>query len=248
MNPLITLITPTGGRPVAFSQCEKYIKNQTIFNKPLFPIQWIVIDDCIPATQCNLGQEYYVGTKSWSPGINTQRYNMDQAISYVRGEFIFIIEDDDYYAPTYLETMLNLLKVAPIVGECIAKYYNLKVPGYKILNNYENSSLCQTAFSKDYLKLMYNSVNSGQFYFDIEFWNEVKKEKLPALLMWNLDLCIGIKGMPGRSGVTGKGHEDKGYYYDSNFSKLKELVGVKDAQFYIGVADAINRQRPKNLS
>lgn len=241
----ITLMTPTGGRPEAFAQCERYISSQTTKAK----IQWIVIDDCNPPTECTMGQVYHRGTKVWEQGINTQRYNMDQAISHIRGEYIFIIEDDDYYSPYYLETMMRLLKIAPIVGEGVAKYYNLKVPGHKTLYNYGNSSLCQTAFTKKYIPLFYKSVHSGEKLFDIDFWNRVKTEKLPALLAWNLNLSIGIKGMPGRSGITGQGHEDKGYYYDSNFSKLKELVGAKEAQFYIniinkyykGVSDAVNR-------
>jgi len=247
MNPIITLITPTGGRPEAFAQCEYYIKNQTVFGASMFPLQWIVIDDCTPPTKCNLGQEYHRGTKLWEPGVNTQRYNMDQAISFVKGDYIFIIEDDDYYAPTYLGTMLKLLKVAPVVGEGVAKYYNIRVPGHKVLNNYKNSSLCQTGITKEYVPLLYQAVHSGELYFDVKFWDMVKERKIPTLLMWNLDLCIGIKGMPGRVGISGHGHEDKGYYFDSNFSKLKTLVGSQAAQFYIGVADAINRQRPKNI-
>lgn len=247
---LVTLITPTGGRPEAFTQCEKYIKNQTVKN----PLQWIVIDDCNPPTKCNLGQVYYRGTKTWEEGINTQRYNLDQAISHIKGEYIFIIEDDDYYSPTYLETMISLLQLAPIVGEGIAKYYNLKVPGHKILYNYENASLCQTAFRKGYIPDFYKALHSGEKLFDLEFWNKIKLKKIPALLLWNLNLSIGIKGMPGRSGITGQGHEDKGYYYDATFSKLKELVGPIEAQFYIGVIErnykgvynASNRERPKN--
>lgn len=235
-NPLITLITPTGSRPEAFAQCERYIKNQTFKNS----IQWIVIDDSIPETKCTLNQTYVRSPKLWSTDINTQRYNIDAALEHITGEYIFIIEDDDYYHPQYLQYYFNLLSTTPVnvVGEADAKYYNLNIPGHRRMFNNEHSSLCQTAFHKSQLPLFSKAVHSGELYFDVVFWNLLKENSIPRLLMNDSGLSVGIKGMPGRSGI-GVGHKERGYLFDTNFEMLRKWTGL-NAEYYITV---INERR-----
>lgn len=226
---MITLITCTGERQEAFSQCEKYLERQTYKG----PVQWIVVDDGKIPTTVRLSCEYYRGPKIWEEGFNTQRLNMDLALTKVNPatRAIFIIEDDDWYSPSFIETSLNLLKYADIVGIADTAYYHIKIPGIKYMKNFSHASLCQTAISYKLLPLLIKAVNSGEKYFDIELWKYTNQAKLKSILIQDPKLSIGMKGLKGRGGI-GVGHRDRGYEYDVNFKKLEELIGVDDGLFY----------------
>lgn len=224
---LVTLITPTGARAEAFALCELYMKRQTYKGQ----IQWLVIDDCKPETKCNLNQEYYRGPRDWQPGLNTQRFNMELALEKVKGDIIFPIEDDEYYAPNYIETMVEFLKHVSIAGISRARYYHVKIPGYKLLPNEKHAALSQTALRKDCLHLLKGAVNSGEFYFDGQLWHKARQIQKRSLLIANTNLSIGIKGLPGRTGLT-PGHKEKDYLYDANHAMLSSWIGA-DKLYYM---------------
>lgn len=230
--PLVTVITCTGGRPEAFSQCEKYMARQTYKG----PIQWIIIDDCEPSTNITLPfgdyqntwvrQEYYKGPKTWRQGINTQRLNMDLAIKYVKGDYIFIWEDDDMYHANFIEAYMNLLQYYSVVGEGNAKYYNISERMYKEWGNYQHASLCQTGFRKEILHIFDDSVNSGVLFMDCQFWLTLRQHGVKPFIFANQDYVIGMKGLPGRFGI-GAGHQpqEQGFKRDPDLSVLKSWVG-----------------------
>lgn len=228
--PLITLITTTGWRPKAFELCEKYIARQTYKG----PVQWIVVSDDNPEkpTKMNMGQEYYQSPKIWRPGINTQRLSLDLAITKIKGDYIFIIEDDDWVGPTYIETYLDILRHAPLIGECDTTYYSLRVRGYKNMENFKHASLCQTAFKKEYLPWFDRAVNAGTLFVDIELWGTARNKGHKYILFNGPKLAYGMKGLPGRDGI-GYGHTNTHEFIsDPQFVKLKQLLG-EDANAYI---------------
>jgi hypothetical protein len=228
----ISLITTTGSRPAAFELCEKFMARQTYKGE----IQWIVVDDSPKnPTKCTMGQQYVVGPKEWKPGINTQRYSLDVALPLVKGDYVFIIEDDDRYAESYLATYVDMLKHADIVGEGNVTYYSLKVKGFKEMGNLNHASTCQTAFRRNQLGAFERAVHSGEKYFDILYWNTLRANKSRYILFHGLSLCTGMKGLPGRGGI-GFGHTNTHEFTpDSNFVKLKQLVGEEDAKLYINM-------------
>lgn len=193
--------------------------------------QWIVIDDCEPRTEPTLGQTYLRGPKTWEPGINTHRLNLDMALKHVEGEAVFIIEDDDYYAANYLQAHVQLLKHAGAVGEARSRYFNVTLPGYKIMPNTKHSSLAQTSFRATQLKLFEQAVNSGDLYFDITFWKKLNEAAIPSLLISDRSLCVGIKGLPGREGIS-PAHRSRDFSYDPDFKVLKEWIG-NDSNLYL---------------
>ena len=73
---------------------------------------------------------------------------MEEALSRIEGDYILILEDDDYYAPTYIEEMVKLLSQADIVGEVNAKYYNLKIPGFRQMGNTHHAPLLRPELLK----------------------------------------------------------------------------------------------------
>jgi len=228
---LVTLITPGGGRPEAFVLCEKYVARQTYKGA----IQWIVADDN-PADPviCTMGQEHVFGDLVWKPGFNTQRYNMAAALPLVKGDYVLVIENDDYFHPEYIENYVYWLEKFDIVGTTESVYYSLRTRGYKEMKNFQHCSTTQTAFRKSYLPQFERALHSGQTFFDIELWNTARNKRHNYLLAsTGKPLCIGMKGLPGRYGV-GVGHTDNDFISDPNFVKLKELVG-DDAKAYISM-------------
>lgn len=228
----ISLITPTGSRPAAFKLCEQWMKNQRNLG-PHKIKEWLVVDDCQNnPTKCTMGQTYLKGPKEWRPGFNTQRYNMDVLLERVTGDIILVIEDDEYYSPEYLSTMVKLLESASIAGLSNSRYYHLQAPGWKFMNNYQHASLCQSAIRKEALPLLVDAVHSGEYYFDIQLWKKALETGASSVLLSNTNLSIGIKGMPGRSGL-GAGHEMIGYKGDRDMTMLNQWLG-DDAKYYSG--------------
>lgn len=231
---LVTLITPTGARPEAFNQCMYYMNRQTYKG----PIQWIVVDDAEPRQPMpaklgnNITIEYHRGPKLWTPKINTQRPNMDLALNHVKGEFIFVIEDDDWYHPSYLETFLWLMQRYDVVGEANNKYYAIKAKSYKEWSNLKHASLCSTGLKYSQLSILDEAINSGELFMDISFWRKCTEQQINAVLFMGLRLGVGIKQMPGRHGI-GAGHnpEAQGFLSDMHMIVLEKWIGA-DVEYY----------------
>jgi hypothetical protein len=221
--PDVTLLTPTGGRPKAFMLCEKYMARQTYKGN----IHWVVVDDCEPRTKCTMGQQYLRGPVSWMPGMNTQHGNMLTALKGVKGDLVFFIEDDDWYSPEYIETMVDLheaLKV-PIWGEGDARYYNVATRSWKRMENMHHCSLCQTAIETSMVHVLKKAIETNDKYFDITLWAMSRQGNAAGKVVLDLNLSMGIKGMPGRHGI-GVGHEpDDKWKNDPFLTQLKRWIG-----------------------
>lgn len=243
---MIVLITPTGGRPHQFKLCMEWMKRQTYTGRVL----WIVIDDCVPKTTNSLKQNFRENwtivkkypRPAWQIGGNTQGRNLRSAVTVLKAlpkgwiEGIFIIEDDDYYKPTYLEEMLKQLNGFDIAGQSNSIYYNIRTKVYRVHKNGESitkhASLFETCFSIKLLSLFEEA--TYQKWVDVVFWKTAKEKGVLTNLFTNLKLAIGIKGMSGRNGI-GIGHKlGNGFtgIKDADLSKLKEFVG-EDYKYYI---------------
>lgn len=250
-EPIVSIITCTGNRPEAFSLCKKYVERQTFKGT----IQWVVIDDGKDAildagtlTRKNATVDTVRALRTWEPGLNTQRFNMEQALRAVTGDYIFIFEDDDWYHPEYIERMLFLLKKYPLVGEGNSKYFNIKARAWKEMRNTRSSSLSQTALHKSIMPLLKDAINSGEFFFDIHLWRNAYEKKIDSLIFTDKQLSVGMKGLPGRDGL-GTGHKvnsnvNERWFPDPKFTKLEEWVG-KDVDSYRKFVQAAKMQEIK---
>ena len=190
-EPKITLITPTGDRPEAFRLCEKWISQQT-----LKPFEWIVIDDGEVPTQITQGQNYIrrQGRKSSEHTLPDQ---MLEALKYVTGDFVIMIEDDDYYHPEYLQLMVQQLQTAELVGEVGARYYYLPTATFRHYTEHTHSSFCRTGFRKNVIPLLSEICKASNESLDINLWEQWTGTKQQQWKSTTIG-CIGIKGMPGR--------------------------------------------------
>ena len=237
---MIALITPTGVRAKQIKLCSEFMKRQTY----LGDVVWVIVDDGDPSTADFIPREFkrnwqvvkiYPKDK-WVPGMNTQSSNLLiglDAVNKYKPEAIFIIEDDDYYAPDYLKTMTKLLKGNDLIGEQNTVYYNVIQHRWYPNRNTMHASLFQVGFVFELIP-MFRKVcleRKGKF-IDICFFREATRQN-KKIYFTKARLSIGIKGLPGRSGI-GFGHRmnTSKMTDDTNMKKLKELIG-EDYIYYV---------------
>lgn len=230
-----TLITPTGDRFQAFQLCYLWFLRQTI--RP--SILLIIDDGQVPLTDAMKipeEAEYVRRTPKPSDPPHTLAINLLTAIPKIMNKKILIMEDDDWYGPEYLETMVTQLNHADLLGLKTIYYYQLKSKVWKSGIQSHKTSLAQTAFTSRVISTLKEICTSGerdiQRYGVIDrfLWSRFKGKKrlfLPERL-----LHVGMKGLPGRPGLA-EGHlaDSWGYKSDKNLEKLKELLG-DDVEVY----------------
>lgn len=234
---MIALITPTGDRPKQIQLCEEFMRKQDYKGKVL----WILVDDCVPETTGNIGISGFSDNWTvihiypkvkWKLGDNSQANNILRGLDVLRYypiEAVFIIEDDDYYSPQYLSVMMEKLKGFDVVGQQCTVYYNPVIRGWMRNGNYTHASLFQVAFSITVLPQFASVCRRRIKYIDMNFFRSMAHHKVN--LFNGQDLAIGIKGLPGRTGI-GMGHRAEiKMARDPEFLKLKELIG-EDYKYY----------------
>ena len=230
---MIALITPTGARKGQFELCKQWMKHQTYTGE----VVWIVVDDGVPITIDN-----GVFRKDWTivkiyprpewNGNNTQARNIKVGVDWIKSNYrehtieaIFIIEDDDYYKPIYLERMMSRLGNYSLLGETNTIYYNVQWRRYVTNPNLHHASLFQTAFTWDAIPLMKASYSDK--FIDAKLWHLCRNK----FLFFENFLSLGIKGMPGRGGI-GAGHTlAMTMANDLGMNFLRKHIG-NDAKFY----------------
>jgi hypothetical protein len=235
---MITCISPTGDRELAFSLCKKWMSNQTVK-----PDQWIIVDDGAVPISGEMSEEYihYIRRepKSTDPKC-TLLVNLKEAIPFIKGDKIFIIEDDEYYAPNYIEEMSKQLDSYEVVGIGKAKYYHLPTGKYDIDKNMDHASLAETGFRSSFLPEFANCIEkTNGFWLDVQIWKRVfdPRNQIKGLVFVDGDsLYLGMKGLPGRKGI-GIGHNPYSYRKnvdDTGRTQLKKWV-PNDYQIYLDI-------------
>lgn len=227
----ITLITPTGMRLESLQRCASFVHR---FTGP-YQIQWIIVDDGPKPSfvECDRRiQLCYIRPEHRWVGNHTLAKNLVEAVPFVTSDLIFFIEDDDWYAPDYLEFMVDEFQLGKkIIGEFPSFYYYVPRRLWKNCDNRMHASLCQTAIHADLLPLLKricHNNNNGQGFVDIGLWNSVPSTER-VLIHGTHPHCIGIKGMPGRSGI-GMGHRPDSLASDwvrdeMDLSQLQKWIG-----------------------
>ena len=208
---MIALITPTGGRQKQIELCAKFMKNQTYEGKVL----WIIVDDGKVVTTNSITEDFrdnwtiikLYPTPKWSKGDNTQARNLLEGLNVIEYfhtiTAIFIIEDDDYYCPQYLEIMTKKLEGYKLVGQRYTIYYHITARAWLENANTKHSSLFQVAFTPDLIPSFRKICKAKATFIDINFFREVDNKDI--YLFNGAPLAVGIKGMDGRAGI-GMGH------------------------------------------
>lgn len=193
---MLTLITPTSGRPEAFSLLERWIASQTYGAS----FEWIVAVENDQNYKFNLYQK--IIRTSPKRRIHSLANNLAEALKIANGDNILIIEDDDYYAPDYIQFVADALSDYSLVGVTPAHYYHVGRQRFRYFANKAHASLAQTAFSRDLIRFVLEICKRGRPFIDRELWGLYQGKKG---FIKNENIHVSIKGMPGTRGI-GAGH------------------------------------------
>jgi len=218
---MITVITATGDRPLAFALCQHWMRNQTVQ-----PNQWVVIDDGKVPTDPMVRMQYVRREPQPNDPSPTLILNLKTAFPLVMGDKVIIVEDDEYYSPGYVEEMSRQLDQHEIVGIMMSKYYHLPSGGYCVHPNTRHASLCATAFRSSFLPEVKEILNvcerENYQYLDMRMWPRTGPRGY-LFADTAKTLYVGIKGMPGRSGIC-KGHDAAFYIRSSKDTADRETL------------------------
>lgn len=222
---MLTVITPTGARPEALALCDKWMQHQTDQN-----FVWVVLDDGPDQSPRPERCDMIVRPRWRWHGENTQHRAMLELLRVTDDSPKIVSEDDDHYTPGYIASMRVLLDQGyGLVGEHSALYYHVGMRQYKEMSNRKHASLCSTAFQgKEAHDRIKKLCDKKVRMIDHQLWREYAgKKKLQATR-----LSVGIKGLPGRSGI-GCGHNLKGGKKDLGLDFLRATIG-SNAEYYRG--------------
>ena len=218
----IGIIIPTrGDRPEFLKNCLRMIEAQTIYKMKPRPI----IDICI------------VDYKATSPECDiTARYR--KGYEYFRGkgfDIIFLLEDDDFYHPSYMSCMINYWEEnyrPPILGLQHTVYYHIGLKKYYYMHHRTRSSAMNTTIKPD---LIFKWCPDHYAYTDIHLWETIKNG---VTVKPNAEICLGIKhgiGLCGGGMHTTQLHRysDKDSFDDIDFKFLKENTDPESFKFYL---------------
>lgn len=226
----LSLITCTADRPWAMARAEFQMARQTCpFD------EWIVADDGTDAATLTLGQTHLRRERDGEGALSLGR-NMLAALEAVTGDLIVVIEDDDWYHPEYLSTCVNHLQSRQATGDPMQRYYNVAQRRYVVMNN-RGSALCQTAFHRSLLPKMRQAIEEAlsvnHYGIDARFWAKLSPSQY---LLQAGQQTVGMKGLPGRSGL-GMGHRPdskRPWQDDPRGITLRSWLGA-DADAYLAL-------------
>lgn len=222
----ITCLTCAVSRPEAWKLSELYMSRQT-----MQPIQWLVIDDDTPKTECTMGQEYHYRPEFRGRGslCKKVRYALEKGL--VKGDMLVFWENDDYYAPNYLETAHARMQGVDVAGEGQAIYYNVRERWWFEHQNMQHASLCATyVAARAYPSLLRLVTTSQCPFLDVRIWGLKMRRKVFAA---NPRTTVGMKAMPGALGYgNGHGERDKSARDDVDLTTLSSWMSPEDAQNY----------------
>lgn len=226
---------------------EKYIRRQTTDD-----FFWVVVDDVWDTEKPERCDLFIRREPQWDPaGGPTMLKNLAaafRAIEHMGFDLILFIEDDDWYHPSYIETMQRRIMEQPpeikMIGENYHKYYNVAVRTYMINGNNIHAALCATGVRGDIIQeCIHYCENDIYQFFDFWLW---KKSGIPGAL-YEGDLVVGIKSLPGRVGI-GLGHHkmfaSQRCRQDPGLDILIQWIDI-DAYSYVDFYDPDIKVQPK---
>ena len=224
MSELI-LITPTGGRVEGMELLAQYLDAQTYKG----PATFLVVDDCDPATplpDSRFAVEVLRPSWRWQKGDNTQCQSMALALDQVGdNDTVLIIEDDDAYLQNHIEATLHELETVELVGEKVARYYNVYTRRHQTMSQSNHATLASTGMRGNALKLLREICDRPTRSIDINLWHEFHG---PKSLTENANV-VGIKGLPGRGGI-GIGHK-AGFGQPDMTNTLRQWLGARSENY-----------------
>jgi hypothetical protein len=163
----------------------------------------------------------------------TYRYRMGYEFLKGKCDVVLFIENDDWYASNYIETMVNewINRGKPdIIGTNHTIYYNIRFKAWFTMRH-NSRSMAMSTLIKSGLNFKWCADN--QPYTDIHLWNTIKNK---VIFEPKETICMGIKHGIGKLG--GYAHVDRQERFinkDSDLSFLKSKVDKESFEFYANI-------------
>lgn len=226
---MIVLITPTADRPSGLDLCEQWMIRQSLAWD-----RWIVADGGVSKCTPRLAQEHLL-VDPQPRGFKSLCTNLIVAVEKVgllgKDDVVLIIEDDDYYKPSYIEdAVARIEQGVQLTGPRWLTYYNVKFKAWMKMTNVASAPLCGTAIRGDALPYLAQAakdcIRRASHHVDGALW------KMPLTRKLHEDpKLVGMKGLPGNVGI-GIGHDPRrGWTQDPQMNYLSKLLG-EDAKRY----------------
>lgn len=203
------IIPDRGDRPEFLKNCLRMISNQT-----LQPSIIELVNDEPLSKECDITWRYRTGYD------RLRNKELD---------IIALIENDDWYSPTYLETMVNewINRGKPnIIGTDHTIYYHIGLFAHFTMHHTQRSSAMSTLIRPD---LEFKWCQDNEPYTDIHLWESLKG----IIFKPENTICMGIKHGVGLCG--GRSHVDRLNRYvnkDENKDFLKKILDLDSYWFY----------------
>jgi glycosyltransferase involved in cell wall biosynthesis len=217
-----SVITCTGDRPTAFAICAELMSRQIVK-----PSEWIIIDDGKTNTRVpNFSFVKYIKrARKRNEPAHTLPAQFQKAMHQVTTDIVIVMEDDDWYYSRYFESILPLFAKYDLVGQVCNVYYFMREKQYFVHNNLEHSSLCSTAFTRKVFSF-FDHINLNKPYIDMSLWRATGYAQ--CLYTPDKQVVLGIKGLPGRVGITYNANRrilKRGMQNDRRLGYFKNVVG-----------------------
>jgi hypothetical protein len=154
-------------------------------------------------------------------------------LAYVADGLVLVMEDDDWYHPEYVQTVVDAFEPhLDMIGVAPSHYYHLPTKTHRCCANQHHASLAQTAFRTKISRQVIQTCKNKSPSVDLRLWNSnsgIPRDLIPNKASDGRLLHLGLKGMPGEPGI-GMGHRLQPKS-DPHGKRLRDMLGV-DAEDY----------------
>jgi len=213
-NLKLAFVTPTrGDRNEFLALCKRYVNRQSLFVDSNISYQHFIIDYEPTSDEVDLNDRYQKG--------------LEQALEF-DADLIFFIEDDDWYHPNYVKSLIDLWlsKDQPsLFGFNTTIYYHITKRKVWYLDHPNHASMFNTVIDKELAEEIVKNrlfTRTPNIYLDIFLW---KREVNKLSFETPKKLCLGIKH--GKGIVAGMGHKGEFWKYEED-RELEILHSIMD--------------------
>lgn len=207
------IIPDRGDRPEFLEQCFKMLDYQTRKPDKIVLANWVANSE-----ECDITERYRIAYN----GLNGCGFDC-----------VLFMENDDFYAPNYIETMIRewVSNGKPdLFGTKYTIYYHLGIKMHVKFDHPRRASMMNTLLKTD---MVIDWCEDNYPYTDAWLWNKIvfRKTFCPESI-----ISLGIKHGIGKSG--GEFHRTRMQRYhlegnkDENFEFLTNIVGSEMIKFY----------------
>ena len=203
------IIPDRNDRPDFLSNCLRMIYSQT-----LIPYHVEIVNDWPKSEKCDITYRYRIGYD------RLRDKNLD---------VIALIENDDWYANNYLETMAKywIREEKPnLLGLDHTVYYNIRLFAHFTMFHSTRSSAMNTLIKPD---LEFDWGHDENPYADVHIWNVLKGK----IMVPEKEICLGIKHGVGKcGGQSHTCHLSRYINKDDDKIFLKKIMDKASFEFY----------------